>query len=109
MIAEAAHTAATGSNIVPIVVALVGSSGIIGGIGMFLKLRPERDSLVVSTAQAALAMQTGITDNLRSELERATERLARIDELETELARCRSDLRLAHARIEALERSSRQP
>lgn len=84
--------ASASDTYLPLIIAVIGSGGLIGGIAAFLKLRPEKDSIVVNAAQGALLVQTGIVEQLRLELERAHTRIAacegleaRVDELEAEL------------------------
>lgn len=72
-----------GGSLLPIIIGIVGGGGLLGGGVAFMKLRPEKDSIVVTTAQAALMMQTDITAGLRADLTRAVDRL---DDCEHELA-----------------------
>lgn len=90
--------------LVPVLIALIGSGGLVGGIVAFMKLRPEKDAMVVSAANVALTMQTGIVQTLREELERAT---ARLEECEAELSQGRSRRRELHRQLgDALGRAA---
>lgn len=51
-----------------------GGGGIVAAIAAFFKVRPERESIMVSTAQGVVVMQASILDELREELERVNDR-----------------------------------
>lgn len=82
-----------GLNVTAILVALIGSGGIIGSVIAFFKLRPEVGQIVVTAAQGALIVQTGVLESLRDELARVK---AIIRSMELENDECR-------ARLTALE------
>lgn len=70
----------SGTTILLVITAIVGSGGILGAVVAFFKLRPEKDSIVVTTAQGALLMQTGISAELRKDNERLKERVHELEQ-----------------------------
>lgn len=77
-----------GHDIVLLVSVLIGSTGVIGAIVAFYKLKPETGQILVSTAQGVVIIQTGVIESLREELQdvRVT-----IKELRAELKQTRDD------------------
>lgn len=90
----------SGNSLITLAVAVIGATGGIGGIVAFRKLRPEKDSIVVSAAQGALLVQTGLMDEMRQELARAQ---TRIRECESALDERDVTVRTQAQRIEELE------
>lgn len=76
-------------DIIPIVVAVLGSGGLLGGIYALLKLRPEAGQIVVTAAQGALIVQSGVIDSLRAENDRLRQR---VDQLESEVRSLRQEM-----------------
>lgn len=77
------------ATLVPIVVSILGSGGLMGGIYTLLKLRPESGQIVVSAAQGALIVQTSVLNELHKENERLR---VRVTTLERELAALRTEV-----------------
>lgn len=77
---------------VPVISALLGVSGICGGIYALLKVRPEAGQIVVSAAQGAVVVQTTVIENLTKRLEEAevhiSEQAGEIKFLTAELEKC---------------------
>jgi len=84
------------SDLLPFLVAVIGGSGLIGGVIALLKLRPEAGQIIVTAAQGAVIVQTGVIDSLREENERLRHR---VDALEAEMGSVDSP----HRRIQMLE------
>lgn len=82
------------TELIPIVVAVLGAGGLIGAVVALVKLRPESGQIVVTAAQGALVVQSGVIDSLQKENARQQ---IRIDELQNDNNQLRS-------RIGALER-----
>jgi hypothetical protein len=89
-----------------VVVAVLGSGGLIGGIVALLRVRPESGRLIVEAAEGAVVVQSGVIDQLRreisglredldEELERRTKCEERLDKAEDEIGRLHAALRLA--------------
>lgn len=55
-------------DFIPILIALIGSGGVIGAIVAFYKLKPETGQLMVTTAQGVVIIQTGVIESLREEI-----------------------------------------
>lgn len=72
----------TSATLIQLAIAVLGGGGLIAGIVAFLKLRPERDSIVVTAAQGALLIQSGVVDELQEQLK----------EMRAELNRSRSTI-----------------
>lgn len=91
---------------VQLVTAVIGAGGLLTGIVAFLKLRPENDSVVVTAAQGALLVQSGVVDELKEELGRAKQmnidQGTEIIELRREVREMRRDLRAVTDERDAL-------
>jgi hypothetical protein len=59
-------------DVTVLLVALMGG-GLFSGIVALLKFKPEKDAVVVSAAQGAVIVQSGVIDALQEELRRARE------------------------------------
>lgn len=59
--------------IVPIAVVLLGG-GLLIGLASYIKARPEANQIIVTSAQGAVIVQSGVLDDLHEELARQTER-----------------------------------
>lgn len=69
-----------------IIAAVFGSAGVAGAIVALFKVRPERESIIVHAAQAAVTVQSGLLDDIRAELTRQEERMQRMEvELRAEI------------------------
>jgi len=81
------------------VVALLGG-GFFTGVVALLKVRPERDAVVVTAAQGALVVQSEVMDDLKEEIIRLREENAREREARTrtEQAAQHCEKALYHAR-----------
>lgn len=77
------------AQMVQLVVAILGSSGVLDGIYALLKLRPESGQIVVTAAQGALVIQSGVLEQLQRENERLRQR---VTALELELAKLRNEV-----------------
>jgi septal ring factor EnvC (AmiA/AmiB activator) len=58
------------SNWLPGIVTAVFSGGVTGSIVALLKVRQEAGQIVVTAAEGALVVQTGVIENLRTEMKR---------------------------------------
>jgi len=85
------------ASLVPIIVSVLGAGGLIGAVVALVKLRPESGQIVVTAAQGALIVQTGVIDSLRDQTQWQQ---ARILALETDNGHLRN-------RVDALERNLR--
>jgi hypothetical protein len=85
---------------IPVVVAILGSGGLLGGIYALMKLRPEAGQIVVTAAQGALIVQTGVIESLQNENARLRER---VTSLERQLERLTHEIHDGHQ--EGRERS----
>lgn len=86
-------------DLTQILIVVLGGSGI-SAVAALLRFKPDRDAVIVSAAQGALVVQSGVIDALQEEVDRAratveAERLAR--------ANAESALLKAHDRIRKLE------
>lgn len=75
-------------DIVLLVCTLIGSTGVIGAIVAFYKLKPETGQILVSTAQGVVIMQTGVIESLREDLQEVR---VTIKELRVELKQTKKD------------------
>ena len=57
-------------NTLTLVVAAIGSGGVGAGIVALIKVKPERDKLVIDAAQGAVVVQSGVIENLQREIKR---------------------------------------
>lgn len=55
---------------IPGIIAGIGSGGIVASVVALLKVRPEAGQIVVTAAQGALIVQSGVIEELRKELDR---------------------------------------
>lgn len=69
---------------ISIVLGLIGSGGLLGGIYALLKLRPEAGQIAVIAAQGAVVVQQNVIDQLQDENKRLQSRL---DAVEAELSK----------------------
>lgn len=58
-----------------LVVAILGSTGLVGGIVALLRVRPESGKLIVEAAEGAVVVQGGVITELRRELNSLREAL----------------------------------
>lgn len=83
-------------EITPILVAVLGG-GFVTGLVALLRFRVDKDAVVVSAAQGAVVVQSGVIDALQEELARARkdrdDERARVVILENEIATLKEQLR----------------
>jgi hypothetical protein len=72
-------------NLTPLLVAVLGAGGIVGGIVALMKLRPEAGQIVVNAAQDALIVQSGVLEALLAENRRLIEKVAAVERENTDL------------------------
>jgi len=82
------------------VVGLLGG-GLLAGLAALVKARPERDAIVITQAQGALTVQSGVIDTLREEIARLERQLVQVRE---DHRRERERRFAAEARVRELER-----
>lgn len=76
-----------------VLAALVGAGGLAGSLLAFLRLKPERESIIVTAAQGAVVIQSGVLDDLADELRRTQEQFAELEsDLRGEMARMNDEL-----------------
>lgn len=68
-------------DLVSLFVALLGAGGLVGAVVALVKLRPESGQIVVTAAQGALVVQSGVIESLRNQ---NAHQQARIDDLQME-------------------------
>lgn len=99
--------AAGWDSVMPALVLILGSGGIVGAIVAFLKIRPEAGQIAVTASQGALVVQSGVIDDLREENAHLR---ARLNAVEAELGRY-NDLAIENfklrQRVAELEREVR--
>lgn len=92
------------SWIVPLALGLIGGGGIAGAIVALLKVRPEAGQIVVTAAQGAVVVQSGVIDDLNEELGRQVTRCKNLEERLTRALDRIEDLETVERRIQELER-----
>ena len=109
------------ADYVPVIIAVVGSGGIIGAIVAFLKVRPEAGQIAVTAAGDALVVQSGVITTLRDENTQLRSRLEnleskvvlmmdlreRVEELEDERKKLRAENGRLRKRVASLEQQVR--
>jgi len=95
-------------EILPVIVAVLGSGGLLGGIYALLKLRPEAGQIVVTAAQGALIVQTGVIDSLRIENDRLRQRVSSLEALREENEGLRQRVSSLESQIHELQREVRE-
>lgn len=70
-------------GVVQVLVAILGSGGVIGAIVAIMKVRPEAGQIAVDAANGAIVVQTGVIDTLRKENQLLRERM---EDLESKVA-----------------------
>jgi chromosome segregation ATPase len=86
-------TLAAESTPAAVVIAIVGTGGIIGGLVALLKVRPETGKLIVEAAEGAVVVQAGVMRELRAEIEALRELEARASKRELDATKREQDLR----------------
>jgi hypothetical protein len=61
--------------LLPIVVGLIGSGGGAAAVATLYKLRPEAGQILITAAQGALVVQTGVLTSLKTEVDRLDDEL----------------------------------
>lgn len=70
------------------ITAVMAATGLLAAWVAFKKVKPERDSFLVSTAQGVVVMQSSILDEMQEEVQRVK---SRADELEAQLRTMRNE------------------
>lgn len=91
---------------IPYIVTVLLSGGFLGGIYALLKLRPEAGQIVVTAAQGALIVQSGVIDSLREELAATREDNAQLRE---ENVKLRNRVSALERRLSTLDREVHHP
>jgi predicted RNase H-like nuclease (RuvC/YqgF family) len=92
------------SGLLPTIISTLFGGGIVAIIATLYKVRPEAGQIVVTAAQGALIVQTGVIENLKKEIARLHEEIAELkkqhDEEIEELREVNKGLReeLSHIR-----------
>lgn len=77
-----------------LMVAVFGSSGMIGGAVALFKLKPDVARVTVSAAEGAVIVQTGVITNLNNEITRLHEEVAEERRIcDEEIARCQAEIK----------------
>ena len=87
------------TDLLPVIVAVLGAGGLIGAVVALVKLRPESGQIVVTAAQGALIVQTGVIDSLKNENVRQQ---ARIDALQMENMQLRARVGMLETELHSL-------
>lgn len=82
---------------VAVVIAVLGSGGLIGGIVALMRVRPESGRMIVEAAEGAVVVQSGVITELRTDLAEVRE------EAEREREDCNRKLAACGERIDRLE------
>lgn len=84
---------------------ITAAGGFLGAVVAWRKIKPEKDSIIVTAAQGALVVQAGVLDELREELARNRQRLTDVENaLRDEIRRLRTErdsLRSENAELKA--------
>lgn len=64
------------SNLIPGIISAIFGGGVVGAFVTLIKARPEAGQIVVTAAQGALIVQTGVIENLQREIVRLNQELA---------------------------------
>lgn len=101
----------------PVLLVLLGG-GLLAAIASFRKAPAEKQAIIITAAQGAVVVQSGVIEDLREELDRAHSQIATLtEELHAEVSRLRSErdalraentklrqrIRTLEARVEQLE------
>lgn len=84
------------SSLVTAVVSIVLGGGFVGGIVALVKLRPEGDQIIVSSAKDVVVIQAGALDELRRQIDEMRERF------DTQAAEAAQAIAECHAEREEL-------
>lgn len=79
--------------LVPIIISTLFGGGLVALITALYKVKPEAGQIVVTAAQGALIVQTGVIENLRTEIERISK------EAEEKIGELQSALKQANVEI----------
>lgn len=92
---------------VPLVVGLLSTGGLLGGIVLLLKLRPEAGQIVVTAAQGAVVVQAGVLRDLEIENTRLSNKATglenKVASLETENNKLKGENLELRGRVTSLE------
>jgi predicted RNase H-like nuclease (RuvC/YqgF family) len=77
--------------IVPGAISFITGGSLVAAIVALYKVKPEAGQIVVSAAQGALLVQTGVIENLKAEIQRLTDE---VKQLQTENAALKSTIAL---------------
>lgn len=94
------------SKYVPSIITLLGGGGFLTAVVLLLKARPEMGQIVVTSAQGAVIVQTGVIENLNRELKRVNDEngrlLAKLERETEERRKLQEALRIETAAMEDL-------
>lgn len=83
-------------SVVPFLIAFLGGGGLAGALGVLIKARPEAGGLIVTAAQGAVIVQSGVIETLERRLteceRRAEEAEKRAEGAEAETAVLRTEI-----------------
>ena len=89
------------SDFTPLIVAVVGTGGVVTAIVAFIKVRPEAGQIAVTASEGALVVQSGVIKDLRDENAHLRTRL---EDIESKVALLGS----LRERVDALEEKNKQ-
>jgi hypothetical protein len=69
------------TTVIPTIMSFVFGGGIVALVTAIFKVRPEAGQIVVTAAQGALLVQTGVIDNLKKEISRLNDELVEVKKM----------------------------
>jgi cell division protein FtsB len=91
-------------DLVPLLLAVLGTGGIAGAIVALLKFRPEAGQITVVAAQGALVVQQGVLKDLQDENARLRQRIEALEKDMSRFYELTQENRTLRARVSSLER-----